>query len=76
MGMNYTKSLVDDKSSIGINLEPGTYTITTFYKYLDKVVTKTNTINILSTVVANDVVKFYKKSVGGYYYKSEYFFMF
>ncbi len=65
-GMNYTKSLVDGKSSIGINLEPGKYTITTFYKYSDKVVTKTNTINILSTIVANDVVKYYKN--GTQYY--------
>ena len=65
-GMNYTKSLVDGKSSIGINLEPGKYTITTFYKYSDKVITKTNTINILSTTVANDVVKYYKN--GTQYY--------
>ena len=57
-GVNYTKELVNGKASIGINLNPGNYTITTFYHYTDGLATKTNNIEVLSTILANDVVKF------------------
>ena len=59
-GVNYTKELVNGKASIGINLNPGNYTITTFYYYTDGLATKTNNIEVLSTILANDVVKFFR----------------
>ena len=59
-GVNYTKELVNGKASIGINLNPGNYTITTFYHYTDGLATKTNNIEVLSTILANDVVKFFR----------------
>ena len=59
-GVNYTKELVNGKASIGINLNPGNYTITTFYHYTDGLATKTNNIEVLSTIQANDVVKFFR----------------
>ena len=59
-GVNYTKELVNGKASIGINLNPGNYTITTFYHYTDGLATKTNNIEVLSTIKANDVVKFFR----------------
>ena len=65
-GMNYTKELVNGKASIGINLNPGNYTITTFYHYADKITTKINNIEVLSTIQANDVVKFFRN--GTQYY--------
>ena len=58
--MNYTKELVNGKAFIGINLNPGNYTITTFYHYTDGLATKTNNIEVLSTIQANDVVKFFR----------------
>ena len=45
---NYTKELVNGKASIGINLNPGNYTITTFYHYTDGLATKTNNIEAVS----------------------------
>ena len=65
-GVNYTKELVNSKASIGINLNPGNYTITTFYHYTDGLATKTNNIEVLSTIQANDVVKFFRN--GTQYY--------
>ena len=65
-GMNYTKELVNGKASIGINLNPGNYTITTFYPYADKITTKINNIEVLSTIQANDVVKVFRN--GTQYY--------
>ena len=65
-GMNYTKELVNGKASIGINLNPGNYTLTTFYPYADKITTKINNIEVLSTIQANDVVKFFRN--GTQYY--------
>ena len=65
-GMNYTKELVNGKASIGINLNPGNYTITTFYPYADKITTKINNIEVLSTIQATDVVKFFRN--GTQYY--------
>ena len=65
-GVNYTKELVNGKASIGINLNPGNYTITTFYHYTDGLATKTNNIEVLSTIQANDVVKFFRN--GTQYY--------
>lgn len=59
-GVNYTKELVNGKASIGINLNPGNYTITTFYHYTDGLATNTNNIEVLSTIQANDVVKFFR----------------
>ena len=59
-GVNYTKELVNGKASIGINLNPGNYTITTFYHYTDGLATKTNNIEVLSTILANDIVKFFR----------------
>ena len=59
-GVNYTKELVNGKASIGINLNPRNYTITTFYHYTDGLATKTNNIEVLSTILANDVVKFFR----------------
>ena len=59
-GVNYTKELVNGKASIGINLNPGNYTITTFYHYTDGLATKTNNIEVLSTILANDMVKFFR----------------
>ena len=59
-GVNYTKELVNGKAFIGINLNPGNYTITTFYHYTDGLATKTNDIEVLSTIQANDVVKFFR----------------
>ena len=59
-GVNYTKELVNGKASIGINLNPGNYTITTFYHYTDGLATKTNNIEVLSIIQANDVVKFFR----------------
>ena len=59
-GVNYTKELVNGKASIGINLNPGNYTITTFYHYTEGLATKTNNIEVLSTILANDVVKFFR----------------
>ena len=59
-GVNYTKELVNGKASIGINLNPGNYTITTFYHHTDGLATKTNNIEVLSTILANDVVKFFR----------------
>ena len=59
-GVNYTKELVNGKASIGINLNPGNYTITTFYHYTDGLATKTNNIEVLSTILVNDVVKFFR----------------
>ena len=59
-GVNYTKELVNGKASIGINLNPGNYTITTFYHYTDGLATKTNNIEVLSTIQTNDVVKFFR----------------
>ena len=59
-GVNYTKKLVNGKAFIGINLNPGNYTITTFYHYTDGLATKTNNIEVLSTIQANDVVKFFR----------------
>ena len=59
-GVNYTKELVNGKASIGINLNSGNYTITTFYHYTDGLATKTNNIEVLSTIQANDVVKFFR----------------
>ena len=59
-GVNYTKELVNGKASIGINLNPGNYTITTFYHYTDGLAIKTNNIEVLSTILANDVVKFFR----------------
>ena len=59
-GVNYTKELVNGKASIGINLNPGNYTITTFYHYTHGLATKTNNIEVLSTIQANDVVKFFR----------------
>ena len=65
-GVNYTKELVNGKASIGINLNPGNYTITTFYHYTGGLATKTNNIEVLSTILANDVVKFFRN--GTQYY--------
>ena len=65
-GVNYTKELVNGKAFIGINLNPGNYTITTFYHYTDGLATKTNNIEVLSTIQANDVVKFFRN--GAQYY--------
>ena len=62
-GVNYTKELVNGKASIGINLNPGNYTITTFYHYTDGLATKTNNIEVLSTILANDVVKFFRNGI-------------
>ena len=62
-GVNYTKELVNGKASIGINLNPGNYTITTFYHYTDGLATKTNNIEVLSTIQANDVVKFFRNGI-------------
>ena len=59
-GVNYTKELVNGKAFIGINLNPGNYTITTFYHYTDGLATKTNNIEVLSTIQAIDVVKFFR----------------
>ena len=59
-GVNYTKELVNGKASIGINLNPGNYTINTFYHHTDGLATKTNNIEVLSTILANDVVKFFR----------------
>ena len=59
-GVNYTKELVNGKAFIGINLNPGNYTITTFYHYTDGLATKTNNIEVLSTIQANNVVKFFR----------------
>ena len=59
-GVNYTKELVNGKAFIGINLNLGNYTITTFYHYTDGLATKTNNIEVLSTIQANDVVKFFR----------------
>lgn len=59
-GVNYTKELVNGKAFIGINLNPGNYTITTFYHYTDGLATKTNNIEVLSTILVNDVVKFFR----------------
>ena len=59
-GVNYTKELVNGKAFIGINLNPGNYTITTFYHYTDGLATKTNNIEVLSIIQANDVVKFFR----------------
>lgn len=59
-GVNYTKELVNGKASIGINFNPGNYTITTFYHYTDGLATKTNNIEVLSIIQANDVVKFFR----------------
>ena len=59
-GVNYTKELVNGKAFIGINLNPENYTITTFYHYTDGLATKTNNIEVLSTIQANDVVKFFR----------------
>ena len=58
-GVNYTKELVNGRAFIGINLNPGNYTITTFYHYTGGLATKTNNIEVLSTIQANDVVKFF-----------------
>ena len=65
-GVNYTKELVNGKAFIGINLNPGNYTITTFYHYTDGLATKTNNIEVLSTIQSNDVVKFFRN--GTQYY--------
>lgn len=59
-GVNYTKELVNGKASIGINLNPGNYTITTFYHYTDGLATKTNNIEVLSTIHGDDIVKFFR----------------
>ena len=65
-GVNYTKELVNGKATIGINLNPRNYTITTLYHYSDGLATKTNNIEVLSTILANDVVKFFRN--GTQYY--------
>ena len=65
-GINYTRELVNGKASIGINLIPGNYSVTTFYHYGNKLISKTNNIEILSTIYGGDIVKLYRN--GTQYY--------
>ncbi len=56
-GVMYYRNILNSTSKLNINLDPGTYTITTYYGLLKN----TNTITVLPTLVENnDLVKFYK----------------
>ena len=56
-GVNYTRtSDVNGTASIAINLRPGEYNITTFFNGISK----TNKITVLSTIIADNLVKYYQ----------------
>ena len=56
-GINYTKTSDNNGiASIAINLRPGNYLITTYFNGANK----TNNITVLSTVLADNLVKYYK----------------
>ncbi|WP_407420899.1 C1 family peptidase [Methanobrevibacter sp.] len=59
-GLNYTRVTNSDGiASIAINLNPGTYNITTRY---NNSLSKTNTVNVLSTVESENLVKYYRNA--------------
>ena len=56
-GVNYTReSDVNGTASMAINLRPGEYNITTFFNGINK----TNKITVLSTIIADNLVKYYQ----------------
>ena len=56
-GVLYYRAIQNNTSKLNINLEPGTYVITTYYGILKN----TNTITVLPTITENnDLTKFYK----------------
>ena len=62
-GVNYTRtSDVNGTASIAINLRPGEYNITTFYNGQNK----TNKITVLSTIIADNLVKYYQNGTQFY----------
>ena len=57
-GRNYTRQTDENGSaSIAINLNSGLYNITTYY---NDSISKTNTINVLTTIESENLVKYYK----------------
>ena len=66
-GVNYTRHTnADGVASIAINLNPGTYSVYTFFDYNSSVLTLGSDVKVLSTLSGDDVVKTYKNDTQYY----------
>ncbi|MGV8173071.1 MAG: C1 family peptidase, partial [Methanobrevibacter sp.] len=62
-GVNYTKTSDENGTAyLNINLRPGTYNITTFFNGINK----TNTVTVLSAIIGDNLVKYYKNGTEFY----------
>lgn len=62
-GVNYTKTSDENGTAyLNINLRPGTYNITTYFNGINK----TNTVTVLSVIIGDNLVKYYKNGTEFY----------
>lgn len=62
-GVNYTKTSDENGTAyLNINLRPGTYNITTYFNGINK----TNTVTVLSAIIGDNLVKYYKNGTEFY----------
>lgn len=62
-GINYTKTTDENGTAyLNINLRPGTYNITTYFNGINK----TNTVTVLSVIIGDNLVKYYKNGTEFY----------
>ena len=66
-GVNYTR-ITDSNgvASLAINLIPGNYSISAFYNYDSKLMDLNSDVEVLSTLVGNDIQKIYKNDTQYY----------
>jgi len=66
-GINYTRHTNENGvASIAINLNPGTYSVSTFYNYNLSSIVLDSDIEVLSTIEGDDLVKTYKNDTQYY----------
>ena len=60
-GVNYTR-VTDDNgmASIAVNLNPGKYSVTTYYNYNLNAISLNSSLEVLPTLMGEDLVKFYR----------------
>ena len=66
-GVNYTRHTnANGVASIGINLNPGIYSVSTFYNYNLSSISLDSDIKVLSTISGDDIVKTYRNDTQYY----------
>ena len=66
-GINYTRHTNENGvASIAINLNPGIYSVSTFYNYNSSSIVLDSDIEVLSTIEGDDIVKTYKNDTQYY----------